>query len=140
MLLIFQPAKETDGGARLICETGLLERYHVLRIFGLHLWPDLPAGELFTRSGSLMAKSSEVNVEVTGKSAHISRAKEGADALWAGAIVSASIVPVAPATARRCVALPSAMNNVFFGLTGGFRSGTANTQGVTFGNLYLRSD
>lgn len=62
------------------------------------------------------------------------------DALWAGAIVSASIVPVAPATARRCVALPSAMNNVFFGLTGGFRSGTANTQGVTFGNLYLRSD
>ena len=85
VLLIFQPAEETDGGARLICETGLLERYHVLRIFGLHLWPDLPAGELFTRSGSLMAKSSEVNVEVTGKSAHISRAKEGADALWAGA-------------------------------------------------------
>ncbi len=62
------------------------------------------------------------------------------DALWAGAIVSASVVPVAPATARRCVALPSAMNNVFFGLTGGFSSGTANTQGATLGNLYLRSD
>lgn len=85
VLLIFQPAEETTGGARPICETGLLERYRVLRIFGLHLWPGLPAGRLLTRSGSLMAKSSEVNMEITGRSAHISRAGEGADALYAGA-------------------------------------------------------
>ncbi|HPE15547.1 MAG TPA: amidohydrolase [Oscillospiraceae bacterium] len=85
VLLIFQPAEETDGGARLICETGLLERYHVLRVFGLHLWPGLPAGKLFTRPDALMAKSSEVDVEIAGKSAHISRAGEGADALYAGA-------------------------------------------------------
>lgn len=84
VLLIFQPAEETTGGARYICESGVFERYRVSHIFGTHLWPALPAGEVVTRSGPMLAKSSEVNVTVTGKSAHIARAWEGRDALLAG--------------------------------------------------------
>jgi hippurate hydrolase len=84
VLLLFQPAEETTGGARLLCQTGILERYHVTRIFGLHLWPGLAQGTIASRPGPLMARSNEVTVTVTGKSVHLSRANEGRDALTAG--------------------------------------------------------
>ena len=84
VLLIFQPAEETTGGARLICESNILERYNTSGIFALHLWPELPKGELWTRPGPVMAKTGIVQVEIEGKSAHVARAAEGADALRAG--------------------------------------------------------
>lgn len=85
VLLLFQPAEETTGGARELCESGILEQRKAVHIFGLHLWPGLPAGSVFSRPGPLMARSNEVTVTVTGKSVHLSRAEEGRDALAAGA-------------------------------------------------------
>lgn len=84
VLFLFQPAEETAGGARELCDAGILERYHVVRIFGLHLWPGLEAGRVFSRPGPLMARSNEVTVTITGKSVHLSRANQGRDALAAG--------------------------------------------------------
>jgi amidohydrolase len=84
LLLVFQPSEETTGGAKPLCESGVLERCRVRRIFGLHLWPGLPQGQIFSRPGPLMARSSEVTVTVEGKSVHISRYTEGRDALTAG--------------------------------------------------------
>ena len=84
VLFLFQPAEETFGGAASLCMLGLLEERRTVRIFGLHLWPGLEAGRIFTRPGPLMAQSNEVNVEITGHSVHISRAHEGRDALKAG--------------------------------------------------------
>ena len=49
VLLVFQPAEETTGGARVVCESGVFGRMGVTRIFGFHLWPDLPAGALASR-------------------------------------------------------------------------------------------
>ena len=85
VLFLFQPAEETTGGAKRFCESGILETRHVTRVFGLHLWPNLPAGKVFTRPGPLMARANEVTVTVTGKSVHLSRASQGLDALAAGA-------------------------------------------------------
>ena len=85
VLFLFQPAEETTGGARWLCESGILEAHRVTRVFGLHLWPGLPAGQVFTRPGPLMARANEVTVTVTGKSVHLSRASEGLDAMTAGA-------------------------------------------------------
>ena len=85
VLLIFQPGEESPGGAKAICDTGLLETYHVKATFGLHLWPGLPAGKVFSRCHELMARSSEVNVDIYGRSAHIAKASQGNDALMAGA-------------------------------------------------------
>jgi hippurate hydrolase len=84
VLLIFQPGEEPVNGARLICETGILEQYRVRAIFGLHLWPMLEKGKIFTRKNELMAKACEVDIEITGRSAHIGKAYEGLDALDAG--------------------------------------------------------
>lgn len=85
LLLLFQPAEETTGGALPLCETGILEAHHTTRIFGLHLWPKLPSGAIFSRPGPLMARANEVTVTLTGKSVHLSRADQGIDALAAGA-------------------------------------------------------
>ena len=85
VLLLFQPAEETTGGARDLCETGIFGEFRVKAVFGLHLWPGLPFGGVFSRPGALMARSCEVNVDIFGKSAHIARAGEGVDALAAGA-------------------------------------------------------
>ena len=38
ILLVFQPAEETVGGAKFLCETGVFEEYRVEAVFGLHLW------------------------------------------------------------------------------------------------------
>ena len=85
VLLVFQPAEETTGGAMRICYTGIFERYNVTRVFGFHLMPGVPKGMIAGRENEMMAKSCEVNVTVTGVSAHIARAEEGADALYAAA-------------------------------------------------------
>ncbi len=84
ILIVFQGAEETTGGARDLCETGVFQKYHVEAIFGLHLWPGLPEGVIASRKEELMARSCEVRVDVYGKSSHIARAQEGRDALAAG--------------------------------------------------------
>ena len=85
VLFVFQPAEETTGGAKTVCESGVFERYGVDRIFGFHVWPDLPAGTVASRPGPLLARSSEVTASFMGRSAHIARYREGRDALGAAA-------------------------------------------------------
>jgi len=84
ILLVFQPAEETTGGAKDLCATGIFKEYGVEAIFRLHLWPGLTAGEIFSRPKEMMSRSCEVRVDIFGKSAHIAKAEEGIDAMAAG--------------------------------------------------------
>lgn len=86
VLLVFQSAEETTGGAKEVCDSGVFEKYRVEAVFGLHLWPGLEAGVVASRRWELMARSCEVNVDIYGKSAHIAKAGEGVDALAAGLV------------------------------------------------------
>lgn len=85
VLFVFQPAEETTGGAKRVCESGVFERAAADRIFGFHLWPDLPAGRIASRPGPLLARSSETTLEFHGRSSHIAKWREGRDALGAAA-------------------------------------------------------
>ena len=80
VLLIFQPGEESPGGAGPLCRTGILEKYNVVAVFGLHLWPGLEKGVVHTRKNELMSRSSELNVDIYGKSTHISNPAGGIDA------------------------------------------------------------
>lgn len=71
VLLVFQPAEETTGGAKTVCDSGVFERYRVSAIYGFHVWPDLPAGTVASRPGPLFARSSETHIDIKGASAHI---------------------------------------------------------------------
>jgi hippurate hydrolase len=84
VLLIFQPAEETTGGAKDLCATGIFKKYKVEAIFGLHIWPGLAAGEIFSRKNEMMSRSCEVKVDIAGRSAHIAKSSEGIDAMAAG--------------------------------------------------------
>ena len=59
VLLVFQPAEETTGGAELICKTGIFKRYNVKKIFGIHLWPYITESTISTKPEPMMAKSSK---------------------------------------------------------------------------------
>ena len=83
VLLIFQPGEESPGGAKYLCSSGLFSAFSVEAIFGLHLWPGLEPGRIFSRENELMSRSCEVNVDFHGKSAHIAKAAESIDALAA---------------------------------------------------------
>ncbi len=85
VLLIFQPAEETLGGAKEICESGILERYNVTRIFGIHMWPFSDEGKIASRPNALMPRSAEINIDIYGKAAHGTAPYEGNDALYIGA-------------------------------------------------------
>lgn len=82
-LLLFQPAEETIDGALKICGTHIFDRYNIKAIFGLHLWPMLERGEIASRPGPMMAKSTAVEVEFEGVSAHCGDPDKGKDALEA---------------------------------------------------------
>ena len=86
VLLVFQPAEEASGGAKPICDTGVFDQYAVEAIFGLHLWPGLTKGKIFSRPGEMMSRSAELDVDIYGKSAHIGRSWEGIDATEAACI------------------------------------------------------
>lgn len=83
VLLLFQPAEETIDGALKICDTDIFEKYNVNAIFGMHLWPMLSKGEIASRPGPMMAKSTAVGITFEGVSAHCGEPEKGKDALAA---------------------------------------------------------
>ncbi|MGL4210273.1 MAG: M20 metallopeptidase family protein [Cetobacterium somerae] len=70
ILLIFQPAEEGPGGAKFICETGILEKFHVKEIYSFHLFPDLEEGTISTKAGPFFAQATEFDCKVVGKGGH----------------------------------------------------------------------
>ncbi len=82
--LLFQPAEEMSpvGGARGMIENGALEG--VDAVFGLHVWPSLPAGVTASRPSFQMASSDRFSLDFQGKSAHAAMPHLGKDALMAG--------------------------------------------------------
>jgi hippurate hydrolase len=85
---IFQPAEENEGGARLMVEEGVLERYPVEAVYGMHNWPGLPAGQFAVRAGPMMAAFDVFEIVVTGRGAHAAMPHLGVDPV----VVAAQIV------------------------------------------------
>ena len=81
ILIIFQPAEEGPGGAKDIVESGLLKKYNVKGIFGLHLFPKLKEGIIGCRAGGFMAKAAEINIVIKGKSGHGGQPHLGLDSI-----------------------------------------------------------
>lgn len=80
-LLLFQPAEESPGGAKLVVESGILEKYNVKAIFGMHLMPSIEEGVVASKAGPFMATNGELDVEIHGKSAHAGLYHQGVDSI-----------------------------------------------------------
>src|SRR5918997_1270514 len=69
-VVIFQPAEEGGGGGREMVEDGLMERFGIQEVYGLHNLPGKPVGEFAIRPGPLLAASDLFTIEVTGRGGH----------------------------------------------------------------------
>lgn len=81
IVCLFQPSEEDDAGARDVIKTNILDELKIDRIFGLHIWPSLEEGKLFTMPLGMLATSGEVNIDIIGKSVHAANRECGIDAL-----------------------------------------------------------
>ncbi len=68
--LIFQPAEETGGGAELMVDEGMLDRFDVNEVYALHNAPDTPVGHFYTTPGPIMAAVDTFHVDIKGVGGH----------------------------------------------------------------------
>lgn len=76
---IFQPAEENEGGARLMLEEGLLDRFPCDAVYAMHNWPSLPAGQFAVNSGPMMAAFDTFEIEICGRGTHGAMPEMGCD-------------------------------------------------------------
>lgn len=68
--LIFQPAEENEGGGRIMVEEGMMERFAIDEVYGVHNMPGVPEGQIQTNSGALLAGVDEFTITIQGKGGH----------------------------------------------------------------------
>jgi hippurate hydrolase len=78
-VVIFQPAEEGGAGARAMCEDGLMERFGIQEVYGMHNWPGLPVGSFAIRPGPFFAATDQFDIEVTGRGGHAAKPHETVD-------------------------------------------------------------
>lgn len=83
VVLLFQPAEETVGGAKRMIDEGALENPHVDVVYGMHMMPDIPKGKIACCAGPIMAQTCEMDFVIHGKSAHGATPHLGVDAITA---------------------------------------------------------
>lgn len=83
VVFIFQPAEENEGGARVMIEQGLFDRFPVDAVYGLHNWPGLPVGVAAVHPGPVMAAFDFFSLTLTGKGCHAAMPHLGKDTLLA---------------------------------------------------------
>ncbi|PWC94245.1 M20 aminoacylase family protein [Azospirillum sp. TSO5] len=94
---IFQPAEEGLGGAKRMIDDGLFRQFDCEQIYGLHNWPELPAGQIAVHPGPVMAAANQFEIHVTGHGAHAAMPHRGIDPV----LVSAHIITAAQSLVSR---------------------------------------
>lgn len=115
--LIFQPAEEVMGGALAMINDGLLDRFPMDAVFGMHNMPGLELGKLYFTTGPVMAAVDNWEIELTGKGSHGSMPERSIDPVVAGASLVMALQTI---TSRNVAPLDSAVVSV-----GAFLAGDA---------------
>jgi amidohydrolase len=92
---IFQPAEEDEGGAQLMIEEGVLEKYPVEAVYGMHNWPGLPVGQFAIQPGPMMAAFDIFEIEIKGRGAHAAMPHLAVDPIVAAAQIVNSLQTIA---------------------------------------------
>jgi len=98
-VLIFQPGEEGYGGARVMMEDGLFERFPVQSIYAMHNWPALKPGMVGINPGPMMAAADRITIEITGRGGHGAHAYQTVDVV----LVAAHIITAAQGIVARNV-------------------------------------
>ncbi len=79
VVVIFQPAEEGGGGGREMCEDGMMERWGIQEVYGMHNWPGRPVGSFAIRPGAFFAATDQFDITFEGKGGHAAKPQETVD-------------------------------------------------------------
>ncbi len=99
VVVIFQPAEEGGGGGREMVEDGMMDRFAIDEVYGMHNGPNIPAGDFAIRPGPMLAATDEVSIEVTGRGGHAARPQDCVDST----LVASQIVVALQSIVARAV-------------------------------------
>ncbi len=108
--VIFQPAEEGGAGAHAMIKDGLMERFKIDQVYGMHNGPGLPIGAFAIRQGPLMAATDSIDIMIEGHGGHAAKPHKCIDSLLVGAplvtslqqIVSRNVDPLESAVLSIC--------------------------------------
>ncbi len=109
-VVIFQPAEEGGAGADAMIKDGLMERFKIDQVYGMHNGPGLPVGAFALRPGPIMASTDAIDIRIEGVGGHAARPHKCIDSVLVGAqlvtalqsIVSRNVDPLEAAVISMC--------------------------------------
>jgi len=119
-VVIFQPAEEGGGGGLAMVKDGLMDRFAIEEVYGMHNYPGLPTGQFAIRSGPIMASTDSIAVDIEGVGGHAARPHIAIDPVVVGAqivtalqsIVSRNVDPLEAAVVSICMFHAGSAENV----------------------------
>lgn len=101
-VVIFQPAEEGGAGGKEMVDDGMMDRWDISEVYGMHNMPNMPVGEFSIRAGAVMAATDEIRIVIEGCGGHAAQPNACIDPMIAGAsimqamqsIVSRNVDPV----------------------------------------------
>jgi hippurate hydrolase len=119
-VVIFQPAEEGGAGARAMVQDGLITRFGIEEVYGMHNYPGLPVGEFAIRAGAMMAAADYISIDIEGKGGHAARPHIAIDTILVGSqivnqlqsIVARNVDPLAAAVISICMFQSGHTDNV----------------------------
>ncbi len=93
--VIFQPAEEGGGGGNLMVKDGMMERFGIEEVYGMHNLPGLPVGQFATRKGPIMAATDEFTITIKGRGGHAAQPHRTIDPIAIGAQIVSNLQMIA---------------------------------------------
>ncbi|MEM8577353.1 MAG: M20 aminoacylase family protein [Pseudomonadota bacterium] len=94
-IVIFQPAEEGGGGGKEMCDDGMMERWGIQEVYGMHNWPGMPVGQFAIRPGAFFAATDQFDIHLEGKGGHAAKPQDTVDTTVMGAQVVMAMQTIA---------------------------------------------
>jgi len=119
-VVIFQPAEEGGAGGLAMVKDGLIDRFGIEEVYGMHNYPGIPVGQFGIRPGAIMAAADHIEIALEGKGGHAARPHLAVDTILVGAqiitalqsIVSRNVDPLQSAVVSICMFQAGHTDNV----------------------------